>query len=408
MLEKIAHVVTYEISGFKLNSSTWTKERRRVFQTKVTDHPSSNQHDSLKQQVRREFLEKQNKDPSPLVFGLSKEEGAMPLEETQLEHVMNNRELARDSKSEESVVPSHLCVDRYTSIALVGEQLLHKHLEELHPEDVTMESTVLPACRKSELLKPSEENPNMLTRRGGVILDKDLMRARKDAELSEKRRREDMLQTLIVNEPLPAFLRDRRLETAWVSPITDRLVPCEQDRQGLRKRASESVKLKMGLPMIMQSQSEASMRKPLKLPKISNHHAPSSHHHAPGGHGHDASDGAHSVHLPEKKVHKMVTDLTMEPPKYLKSAVVLDRLGEHLEHFHRNTFAVYKMENDLASGVRKHFLNPEALRSAETGYVTSLHSLVGPNSRPALSHLDSPERKAKLHSMRSQSGPLLR
>jgi len=403
MLEKIAHVVTYEISGFKLNSSTWTKERLRVFQTKVTDHPSSNQHDSLKLQVRREFLENQNKHPTPLVFG---SQDSMPLEETQLEHVMNNRELARDSKSEESVVPSHLSVDRYTSIALIGEQLLHRHLEELHPEIVTMESTVLPASRKNKNFSKkfdstgSEESSG--GRRGGVMLDRDFMRARKDAELAEKRRREDMLQALIVNEPLPAFLRDRSLETAWVSPITDRLVPCEQHRQGLRKRASESVRLKMGLPMIMQSHSEPSLRKPFKLPKIS------SHHHAPGAHGHDASDGAHSVHVPEKKVHKMVTDLTMGPPAYLKSAAIIHRLGDHLEHFHRNTFAVYKMENDLASGVRKHFLNPEALRTAETGYVSSLHTLVGPNDRPGLSMLDSPERRAKLHSMKSQSGPLLR
>jgi len=136
LLEKLMHVVTHEVYGFKLYPETCQKERSLVFQKNVIDSPHVNQQDTLKSQMRAVALEKRSKDHTPLSFG---SRDAMPLEETQLEHVMMGRSIARQKAidfnlKDEAPVPIDLSVDRYASVSEVGERIFDRHYHELHPE----------------------------------------------------------------------------------------------------------------------------------------------------------------------------------------------------------------------------------------------------------------------------------
>jgi hypothetical protein len=390
ILEKIARVVTYEVSGFKLNKSTLLKERKHIFQKVIITNPYVNQHECLKSQMRREFLEnRSNKEPMALIFG---QQDALPLEEEQLEHVMLNRSISQQKGTEAGgiastmafeCVPSELSVDRYSSIAQIGDQLMQRQLDELHPADAAQ--TIRPGsaqmeedgvCIDEELLRNSFANAGST--------GKSTIRNRREAEQAEKRRREDLLQTLILDAPMPAKLCERSFDTAWVSPITDRLVPSEHDRQGLNKRSADSRRIRMEMPVrlegLLKSRSEPLLRKSVKLPKIS-----------------DGIDHLPALPHPqqEKKATRHHTDMVMEPPASLKSAVVINRLEEHLVQFNSKSFGNYAKEVDISSGHQKQRMDPGALRKAENSYVSSLHALVGPAREPALTMLNSPERKAK-------------
>lgn len=390
LLGKLTQVVSYEVSGFKLNTSTWQKERTRIFRSAVTTNPFVNQHDSLKSKHRREFLENRSKAPIALVFG---RQDSLPLEEEQLEHIMMNRALARakDTMAYSKVVdpvPSELSVDRYASISQIGDQLLKKHLEELNPGLSEMsQDTFAPGSAETEGECCPDEDFLQMTMAGASItgrsFGKGTNRNRKEAEQAEKRRREDMVQKLIVDDPLPSKLGERSFDIAWVSPIMDRLVPVQRHRQGLRKGAADSRKIKMEVPCIMHSQSEPL----LKLPKIPGQQAASAY---------DLGDSAPLVcPMPENRVSKHRTDITIEPPASLKSTTVLSRLEEHLVQFNSKSFGAYVKQFDIASGHKKQRMDPTAMRRAENNYVSSLHALVGPARQPALKLFDSPERKAK-------------
>lgn len=199
-----------------------------------------------------------------------------------------------------------------------------------------------------------------------------------------KKYREELLQSRILDDPLPEYIRAKHIDTNWVSPICDRMVPVEEHRQGLLKRTCESRKLKMELPPMHQSKSAPSLRGAVKLPKINAQQ---------GGSGHDVLDVAASEQVPAKKGHG--TKIVMEPPASLSNAVVLHRLEDHVVHFHQKSFGSYVKQFDISSGQKKHRMDPGSMRNAEDAYVSSLHALVGPASRPALTLYNSPERTFK-------------
>merc|ERR1712139_234777 len=66
------------------------------------------------------------------------------------------------------------------------------------------------------------------------------IRNQREQEQAKKRDREHALQKLILQDPLPQALCERTIDTAWVSPVLDRLVPVQHERQGLQKRAADS------------------------------------------------------------------------------------------------------------------------------------------------------------------------
>jgi len=396
LLEKLTSVVTYEVSGFQLDTCTWQKERKIVFRKGVLCNPCANQHDNLKSQARQAFVQKRTKESTALKFG---QKDALPMEEEQLEHVMMNRSLARDQEQEgwamtsaHESVPSELSVDRYAGISHVGDVLLQRHLHELDPGLDDMDaSTVGPPDDAAEEDSPMRAST---TSGKGFNVGRHGKTSRREAGQAEKRRRSDLLRRLILDEPLPDYLCARTVTTDWVSPITDRLVPVERHRQGLRKRACDSRKIKLGLPM-KHSQSAPGLEQ-IKLPQILEAvtNPDDAQHH--GGHGRCTLFHV----MPVKKREPKPTDLIIEPPGRLDDEVVLGRLEEHLTQFQANSFAEYVQQFDISSGVRKQRMDPTQMRRAESNYVSSLHDLVGPARQPALKMFDSPERKAKRRLMK--------
>jgi hypothetical protein len=414
LLEKITRVVTYEVSGFKLNSSTWHKERKYIFRKTVIQRPDLNQHDALKSQMRREHLEHRSKEPLALTFG---QQDSLPLEEEQLEHVMMMRAMAKQKVKDgagagagaaagagagaasaavaEDLVPIELSVDRYASISQAGDELFERQMNDLNPQ---LMAAVAEANRR-----PSHERvTNAGFHLGSEALRQSIctaassgnyvhkIRNKKEQEQAKKRDREYALQKLILQDPLPQALCERTLDTAWVSPVLDRLVPVQRERQGLQKRAADSKILKMDLPNIMKSQSEPSLRKSgLKLPHLSAQL-----------HTSDGIENAASALASEKKTIKHKTDILLQPPASLKNAVVIDRLNDHLAHFNKHAFSNYSKEYDIGTGVKKQRMDPAAMRRAENNYVASLHALVGPAKQPGLKMYNSPERMAKRRALK--------
>mmetsp|Transcript_6629 Transcript_6629/g.10641 ORF Transcript_6629/g.10641 Transcript_6629/m.10641 type:complete len:576 (-) Transcript_6629:148-1875(-) len=360
LLDKIAHIVIYEVCGFQLNSRTCLEGRRKLFRKDLLENPFLNQHDTLKSQMRREALENRSSKPSPLIFG---ETDALPLEETQLEHVMLERQ--------QEHVPQDLSVDRYMGISEKGEEIFERHLGELLPR-------IAPVVTQSI---ESRRTPHS-SRKSRFQTDREEERRKRETKEVEKRRREESL-IAFCEEPLPAKFCQRQLNTSWVSPIVDVLVPGEKERRVLRKGVADSRQLKMVLPPLKQSKSEPLLQNKTclaqKLPKIQ---------------GNDDSDGSlgHAAwYGPRKSLRR---EIALEPPASLKSGVVIDRLKDHLVNYNSRSFGVYSKEHDITSGQKKQRMDPAAMRRAESAYITSMHSLVGPPSQPALKLTNTVSQKA--------------
>lgn len=364
LLDKITHIVTYEVSGFRLNSRTCLEARRKLFRKDVLDNPFMNQHDTLKSQMRREALEHRSSKPSPLLFG---QKDALPLEETQLEHVMLDREKDR--------VPEELSVDRYVSIAHEGEELFQRHLEELLPR-------ILPTATEGV---DGQRMSMHSSQRSRYYSDKEDEKKRRENKEAEKRKREESLKAFC-DEPLPREYCECHLDTSWVSPIIDRLAPGEEDRKVLRKKGADSRQLKMELPALIQSKSEPALQlnksHTQKLPKIHGSIANDEGESSPG----HASYGSCKSLLPR-------TEISLEPPASLKNATVIHRLEDHLAKYNSRSFGAYAKTHDVTSGKKKHRMDPAAMRRAENAYIASMEALVGPPSQPALKLNDTLSRK---------------
>lgn len=431
LLDKLTHIVNYEVSGFQLNKQTNRKARKLLFRKNVIDLPYMNLHESMKTQMRREMLENQNKELFPLAFG---QQTGIPLEGTQLEHLMTGREeeLQRSMSSKtptadaslrpvkECLVPEDLSLERYDEVAKRGIDLLQRHLEVLLPmtaEDAAHEEETAVAATAAER---NERQPSAASgrstscgRRAGTVASDDTdsasdgacldlnqrcstfkpggkvrkvlepdgksLRERKEQEAADRRRREEQLKQRVVDEPLPVKFCERSLNTLWVSPIMDRLVPGERDRMGLRKRRAEAHQLKMGtpsiglLPSIRKSQSMPTLgpgkakaqaeeqpgpSKPAKeLPKIAQQSV--------------SAEGEGGLQLRREQV------VNMDPPSSLESEVVMHRFEEQMQTFNQQSFGVYMKEYDIYTGSVKQRMDTTMLRNAEAGYVEQIQALVG-------------------------------
>merc|ERR1719454_2859517 len=110
----------------------------------------------------------------------------------------------------------------------------------------------------------------------------------------------------------------------------------------------------------MLSQSEPSLRKPVKLPQLSGQLGASG--------GHDDSQ-ALTQQAEKKTIKTYKTELVLQPPQSLKNAVVLNRLNEHLVHYNARSFSNYSKDFDISTGVKKQRMDPSAMRRAENNYV---------------------------------------
>lgn len=459
LLEKLSHIVCYEVCGFQLNVETCLKERKQLFRRAVLDSPFVNGRDSAKAQMRQDLLD--HRSISPLTFGTSIIEGGQPLEETQLEHVMlHHEEMLRPETIQYAngpaltPVPQKLSVERYVEVAMEGSELFERQLMELLPEEdlpqtpparkqtvdfkaSPLAETERPPSEESWCMSPASppsSNKSSL-RRMKASAKKSMTATRftsnkrlKEEQQDEKRRRGDLLTKRIVTEPLPPELRARRLNTNWVSPITNRLAPGEGDRQALRKPASEAYHLKMTspkhLPDLIGSRSRSApelrvVSRVLELPKLMRSTGGGS-----DGEGLGASTEwgsplssptatTKSGWSPSQKDVKMTTmfgsssralrvavaeDFILEPPQRLQNNVVMHRLEAAGEMVYANSFGNWVQEFDITSGGKKLRMDGAAVRKAETTYVKSLQDLVGPPGQPALKMFDTPLQMAKRRS----------
>lgn len=275
----------------------------------------------------------------------------------------------------------------------------------------------------------------------------------KDYEQAEKRKREDQLLKRILVDPLPPEFCERNLDTTWVSPITNRLAPCDRDRKALGKPESDVYHLKMALPSLTnffqaKSSSAPDLHASHDLPRIprrgttpaSGADDPEEVRACPSGCGFQVTwhtthccdkccrtatdkDGkAHSIKCDRKAVNigkanhtssqnlgKSITqfgqrqalreavaeEMMLEPPPSLQKDVVMRRLEAVGETFQINSFGNYVKEFDITSGQKKQRMDPAVMRNAETSYIKSMQALVGPPERPALKMFDSPIQMAK-------------
>jgi hypothetical protein len=98
LIDKLSLVVHFEVTGFQITNDTVHKERRKLFLSRVLVNPHQDLFEEAQSRKREQMLETQNamnKD-MPLAFG---SQDNKPLEETQLDHVMQGRADARVKQS---------------------------------------------------------------------------------------------------------------------------------------------------------------------------------------------------------------------------------------------------------------------------------------------------------------------
>merc|ERR1719375_1072828 len=90
LLDKLCLVMHFEVTGFQATAETVRKARKKLFLSRVLINPQQDLFESEAAKKREIMLETQmskTKD-RPLAFG---DQDSKPLEETQLEHVMQGR-----------------------------------------------------------------------------------------------------------------------------------------------------------------------------------------------------------------------------------------------------------------------------------------------------------------------------
>lgn len=154
LVEKLSLVVHFEVSGFQLNTYTVQQARRRLFIRLVLQSPHTDLNQYLKDRKRQELLEshKTASPSAPLEFGRY-DEDVDPLDEVQLEHIMQGRCAQKfgmgagtgrsrrsvtlsfsgdgDQDAPRQLVPQELSVDRYANLAEEGAQMHERHLAAL-------------------------------------------------------------------------------------------------------------------------------------------------------------------------------------------------------------------------------------------------------------------------------------
>mmetsp|Transcript_34347 Transcript_34347/g.106914 ORF Transcript_34347/g.106914 Transcript_34347/m.106914 type:complete len:707 (+) Transcript_34347:84-2204(+) len=176
LVNKISMVVHYEVTGFQANLDTVRRERRRLLLRHVMKNPHVNQREFLRGQKRQEMLESHSASAGdyPLRFG---EADGQPLEETQLDHVMQARAESRRSKGRKSKVGPALSqtdteqrVDRYAQLSQAGAELLEQQLDEfaaiLGEEPEEAEEDSLSISDGFSVASPGPSPPSSPTNRG--------------------------------------------------------------------------------------------------------------------------------------------------------------------------------------------------------------------------------------------------
>lgn len=408
LLEKLGNIVQYEVSGFRPDPGTLRELRKKAFRKQVLSNPHMNVVEARRAELRQQKLEGQTNRREPLEFGDL--EPGRALDETQLEHVMEGRleamcgghvgagGVGRASTfvhaSMPPLCPPDLDVSRYDAVALNSEEMFDRHMalndpgedeeERPSPHDMAMSATwaSTPATARLSCI-------------GGAKPPRNIA-----AEQSERRRRDELLADRLTT-PLPSLGAAGALSTSRVSPMLDRMAPGAQapQREEHTLRMVEpkaqllpfpGVPTRRGSPGSREAALAAttgSLAKGSKmnstgslgdsrgfdgfgklLPRLSGTHGQ-------GGAGAEG-DGTTGEAKP-----------LAEPPLRVRQQVVLKRLEQDIESFHKRSFEHYKKDYDIMTGTKKSRLDKERLAKEEDIYVKRLESLGCSRSAPALQPL---------------------
>lgn len=443
ILEKLNQIAYRELSGFHICQETSRTLRKKLFFQNVIDHPSANQKESAKKDMGREkqSRRKRQAQSQPMSFG---EEDTLPLEEMQLEHILEQRErdknraCSRKDRGDGETSPKPrkkdswdmqfsgflpvgaemLSVDRYVNIRSEGEELMMRQFAELYPEeqeDPTDSESSFQTSRKAGSSNPNSRPASRpaglgktrqvfvttahTTAQGDVAnaTGRSTKHAKRDAEAAERRRRDELFAERIAR-PLPEALG---LTTVHVSPLVDRLAPSDGQCGLLHKPSSEGRKLRMRhtspvfrnfLPPLSRSQSEPSC----DALETEARRSQSDFGAGRTAKGSDAASRDKKAHeggcpikfssaknqVPVKNQSRSETIL-IEPPTSVKSEVVLGRLHKQAEASRHQSFDEYKRLYDMTTGQKKIASDPRQLEAEERLYIKKVEALVGKASSRA-------------------------
>ncbi|CAK0849505.1 unnamed protein product, partial [Prorocentrum cordatum] len=303
VLDRLTQVVYQEVLGFCPSQESFHVLRTRLFCENVLRNPAANQEESMRSELRREKQTRRNRlaQSLPLSFG---EEDGLPLEDTQLEHVLARRERDRERATASAKrergdgdanspmkaqfrdassiqIPSPidilfsgflplgaetLSVDRYANLSALGDEIAERQLTELYPDDGEGSTcSSLETCARSPkpawgngssasrpASRPDSRAPGGLSRArrpgssDGAARAPPGIHARRHArrgapDAVERRRREEVLAELLETP----VREGAALRTVLVSPVIDRLAPSDGDRGVLKKPLFEARELQM-------------------------------------------------------------------------------------------------------------------------------------------------------------------
>lgn len=453
LIDKMTHILHYEAAGFQSNAETWRKIRQQMFRPHVIESPWTNNNESMRNEQRLEKLQSQNqkRQLQPLDFG---KELSRPLEEVQLEHIMElrNQDVRTSSKGKpltRSALNFKLNeLAHYADLSQKGEDLYTEQVLELYnnipsttahySERATLYNTASPfgpnmRCTVSDDLEESADEGlsslgNTLGNTGNIRTQRSSggrsskleaevqRRERRENEAAERRRRDEVLHAMLA-APLPLCYRVRELNTGHVSPMIDQLAPSEADRGLLQKQGHNVQKVKMRppnprmLPSLApvepedpkysathteDEHSDAISRSTTQtLPKIARATSEALHLRTTMEKKHDTAGRASLKHVKLDRV------INLESPAMLDKRVVERRLEEQNKASKSQSFDQYKRSYDLVTGVRKQFCDEARLKGDERCYVQRLESLLGSRSEPSLRlprfHLTAPSKPRRPH-----------
>mmetsp|Transcript_76115 Transcript_76115/g.221012 ORF Transcript_76115/g.221012 Transcript_76115/m.221012 type:complete len:425 (-) Transcript_76115:111-1385(-) len=385
---------------------------------------------------------------------------AVPLEETQLDHVLHGSEARRKEQLKElekgkrawqldaTPVPAELSVDRHAPLEQIGRSLRRAHLSKIaaiagHFDELTDSdgeetrpgdggdspgpsplSSTFPMGRYSsqqehsqdeEPAEPDSPGPSATlpaAKRGWrakslviarMNLAKEDHRLRREREAKALKMRQETLTRKVCIEPLPKELSERKLTTTWVSPAIASLAG-EMNREVLRKPSAEAFTLKMELRSAALQKNAHSMpslrsvSKAVGSPKAADERnatdgsarhgssSPSSRCKTPG----DTGRAATTATLPRVALGSRRITIAMpaertppghvvslQPPARLSPDVVEQRIEADDQGFQKLSFAIYRQEHDVLTGVKKWSMDGQKLRDSEEAYVKHMREMVG-------------------------------
>lgn len=442
ILRKLSQVVQHEVMGLHWRTETMEKLRKRLFCPQVLDSPQLNQRESMEVFRKHEMRERDNiptDELPPLHFGGEDE----PMSDAQLASVMALRgkrgedesptrkaaaqelgmkgwssDLVQEQLSESARqrlaelkqrVSKELSLDRYEDLAVQAEELMANHIDQLYadggwepgktPPELVCNLGDDPFALKEGALHPDlpgdegkekerSERGQEMKRSQSVRSMRDSTvavrreRERREAEIAERRRRDELLEKYIA-APLPEAYRVQSFDTSLVSPALDRLAPSDGERRLLPPLKHLKQQVKMKTPkaladLALSPQSKAQEKKPLTQAARQT----------------SKPSGTSSAVERQALRAGAKVNLSMDASN-LKEEVVTQRLQQHADAFRDSSFDNVKKETDILTGQRRQRLDAAALERDERTFIERIEGLVGNKSTPAIRQLRPTLKKTK-------------